>query len=54
MEGYYGHVAVIREIRGTDLVLEEANYSRCRKTTGRVLPISSPLIKGYWYEEVTP
>jgi hypothetical protein len=45
-EGAYGHMARY-VLDGEWLVLTEANYRRCRITTGRRLHISSPVIKGY-------
>ncbi len=47
-ESRYGHVAFIAGIEGNELILSEANYSRCRKTNGRRLNISAPSIIGYW------
>lgn len=52
-EGAYGHAAYVVAIEDDNLVLDEANYidtnykSGGPVTAGRVLPISSPLIKGY-------
>ena len=45
---YTGHVAMIIDIQGNDLILEEANYVHCTHTKGRKLPIDSSLIIGYW------
>lgn len=45
-ESYAGHVALYY-LDGSDLVLDEANYVSCRITSGRRLPVGSPLIKGY-------
>lgn len=47
-ESNLGHVAKIMDIREGNLILDESNYSKCQHTTGRKLPIDSPLIKGYW------
>lgn len=47
-ESAAGHVARIIGIEGDDLILDEANYSRCRKTTGRRLNKRSGLIRGYF------
>lgn len=47
-EGPFGHVAVVESIEGNQLILTEANYAKCRKTSGRRLSIDSPYILGYW------
>lgn len=46
-EGWAGHIAIIQDIQGDELILDEANYSRCRVTSGRKLNINNSLIKGY-------
>jgi hypothetical protein len=54
-EGPYGHVAVITAITEDGfLILDEANYSPCRHTTGRHLSVDSPLILGYWVKIINP
>jgi hypothetical protein len=45
-ESVYGHIAYY-VLQGGNLVLQEANYSKCRLTTGRILPVNSSLIRGY-------
>jgi len=45
-ESGYGHVAYY-VLQGENLLLQEANYQRCRLTTGRLLPVNSGLIRGY-------
>lgn len=53
-EGSVGHIAVIIAIEGNDLVLAEANYRNTATgniTSGRKLPLDSPLIKGYIVKE---
>lgn len=45
-ESLYGHVALYRRV-GAILILDESNYSHCKVTTGRELPVGSALIKGY-------
>ncbi len=47
-ESKAGHVARIIGIEGDDLILDEANYDTCHKTTGRHLNRHSPLIAGYY------
>lgn len=48
-ESALGHVGIVSHWDATYVYLEsEANYSRCRMTYGRKIPIGSPLIKGYW------
>lgn len=52
-EGLYGHAAVVKDIVDGQLVLDESNYINTNYksggpvTTGRTLPVDSPLIKGY-------
>ncbi len=43
-----GHVALIIGLEGDNLVLDEANYSRCRHTSGRRLNKHSGVIKGFY------
>lgn len=47
-ESWAGHVAVIVAINDLGYVLDEANYSRCRKTYGRVMPFNDTRIIGFW------
>jgi len=48
-EGPLGHVALIKEIEGDNLILIESNfYGDERITSGRVLPVDSYKIKGYY------
>lgn len=48
-ESSLGHVGIVSHWDATNVYLEsEANYSRCKMTYGRAIPIDSPLIKGYW------
>lgn len=50
-EGKVGHVAVIKDIKDGKLILDESNWVSCTITSGRELPIDSPLIRGYWDKE---
>lgn len=43
-----GHVAFVAAIDGDTITLDEANYIRCKITTGRKLNINNPIILGYW------
>lgn len=46
-ESWMGHIAHYYRF-GDDLVIDyEANYQHCALSSGRILPIASPLIKGY-------
>lgn len=45
-EGTLGHMAKYI-LSGEYLILTEANFVSCQITTGRLLPITSKLIKGY-------
>lgn len=42
-----GHAAVVVEILGTKMRLDEANYTRCRVTTDRWVDMNDPTILGY-------
>lgn len=49
-ESRAGHIAVVIGIEGSDLILAEANYYNTKNgniTSGRRLPMNSPLIRGY-------
>ncbi len=46
-ESRVGHVAVITAVYPDKIEVQEANYSRCRKTT-RTISLNSPVIKGFW------
>lgn len=48
-ESALGHVGVVSHWDASYVYLEsEANYSRCKMTYGRKIPVNSKLIKGYW------
>jgi len=48
-ESRAGHVAIVDHADANWVYIQsEANYSRCRVTYTRKLPLNSPLIKGYW------
>jgi len=50
-ESRSGHVGIVSHFDDTYVYLEsEANYSRCKITYGRKLPLNSPLIKGYYVQ----
>ncbi len=46
-ESYTGHVIVITAVRPGEIDIVEGNYLHC-KATQRTLPLTDPLIKGYW------
>ena len=43
-----GHVAIVTNISATHLTVTESNYTRCRQTSGRTIPINSRLIIGFY------
>lgn len=45
-ESSAGHIALYT-LKDNILILDESNYSTCKVTSGRELPVSSALIKGY-------
>jgi hypothetical protein len=45
-ESYAGHVAAYI-LEGNELVLTEANYIRCKRTSGRRIKVDDPRIMGY-------
>lgn len=47
-ESKAGHLSYIIDIDANYIYVDEANYSRCRVTYRRAIPINSPLIKGYY------
>jgi surface antigen len=47
-EGKVGHVAVVIGVENGSIILDEANYVHCHRTTGRTLPLDSPDIRGYF------
>lgn len=47
------HVAVIVSLEEEYMVIDEANYKRCKHTQRRI-PYSSKHIKGFWYEQSYP
>jgi len=48
-EGSIGHVAMITEIKENNLILIESNFHGEEKILyGRIIPIDSPKIKGYY------
>lgn len=47
-ESWAGHLGVVTGVTDTHIIISEANYVRCTVTKGRMLPIDSPLIKGYY------
>lgn len=47
-ESSAGHVAKIIGIEGDDLILDEANYSRCRRTSGRRLNRHNRVVRGFY------
>jgi surface antigen len=48
-ESAAGHVGIVSHWDDTYVYLEsEANYSRCKITRGRAIPINSKIIKGYY------
>lgn len=47
-ESSAGHLSYIVDIDANYIYVDEANYSRCRVTYRRAIPINSKLIKGYY------
>jgi len=48
-EGNVGHVALIKDVQGSELVLLESNYNGNEMiTNNRILSINSDLIRGYY------
>lgn len=43
-----GHLSYLVGMDDNFIYVDEANYSRCRVTYNRAIPISSKLIKGYY------
>lgn len=42
-----GHAAVVTEIHGDTITIQESNFIPCTPTT-RTLNVSAPQIRGYW------
>lgn len=47
-ESRAGHLSYIVDIDANYIYVDEANYSSCRVTYHRAIPINSPLIKGFY------
>lgn len=47
-ESSAGHLSYIVDMDDTYIYVDEANYTRCRVTYRRAIPINSKLIKGYY------
>jgi len=46
---YYGHVGIVVDIDGDDVIVKDMNYRRLNEVTVRRIPASSSSIKGYIY-----
>lgn len=46
-ESHSGHVAVVLQVNGDEILITEANYKPCQ-VSQRTLSIYSPLIRGYY------
>jgi len=47
-ESAAGHVGIVTDVQDGYIIISEANYSRCKVTHGRRLPVGSNLIKGFY------
>ena len=46
---YYGHVGIVADIDGDDLIIRDMNYRRVGEVTVRRIPKNDPSIRGYIY-----
>jgi len=46
---WYGHVALVEAVNGSSITISEMNYVGWNRKSVRVLPASSPVIRGYIY-----
>lgn len=46
---YYGHVGIVVDIDGNDIIVKDMNYRRLNEVTVRRIPSGDPTIKGYIY-----
>ncbi len=47
--GYYGHVGIVVDIDGEDIIVKDMNYRRLNEVTVRRIPVGHSSIRGYIY-----
>lgn len=48
---YYGHVAIVADVDGDDIIVKDMNYRRLNEVTIRRIPKTDPSIRGYIYSD---
>ena len=48
---YYGHVGIVVDVDGDDVIVKDMNYRRLNEVTIRRVPRNDPSIKGYIYTD---
>lgn len=48
---YYGHVGIVADVDGDDIIVKDMNYRRLNEVTIRRIPKSDPSIRGYIYSD---
>jgi surface antigen len=46
---YYGHVGIVVDIDGNDLIIKDMNYRRLNEVTVRRISMNDGAIRGYIY-----
>lgn len=48
---YYGHVGIVVDVDGNDIIVKDMNYRRLNEVTIRRIPKTDPTIRGYIYSD---
>lgn len=49
--GYYGHVGIVVDIDGSDIIVKDMNYRKLNEVTVRRVPANHSSIRGYIYTD---